>query len=332
MNDEATATTEKAAAPSSVSEAISMFERDQAAAAAKTEPAAEAQKTEEAKPSETTPADKGGEAQKGEAEPAKPTLKFVDEKGNEVPFIFKADGKDISESDLRKIAEYAGYGFHASQRLEALNAKEKLLSEQLAVIEMIDRAQKEGRLIIKDEVAKPEAEGKEPEAEEDVYTDPKVKELQERLKKVEEDSKKTAGLFVKESIDKAFKDLKGQIEAKKAEYPAAREPEVWKLLELQDEKTGKPKHDVESAMREAHERETEYLLTAPLPEKRVQQIVSDYLAQKAKVETAPVGSPAGVAPGPAGTSAAEEKKPIRGVSDAIERFKQEYQGGKTSGF
>ena len=338
MTLEAEATTEKATSPSGVSEAISMFQQsqDQAAAAAKQTEAEAAAKTEtaESKPAEGTPAPEGGDAGKAEAKGSGVSLRLVNEKGEPTPLAFKADGKDIAESDPEKIRQYVELGYHASQRLEALNAKEKLLNDQLAVIEMIDRAQKEGRLIIKEEGAKPDAKTKEEDADNDVYTDPQVKELKERVKKTEEEVQKTAGLFIKESIDKAYKDLKGQIEGKKTEFPAARETEVWKLLELQDEKTGKPLHDVASAMKAAHEKETEYLMTAPLPEKRRQQIIADYLAEKNKAEAAPVGSPAGAAPGAAGQGSGEEKKPITGVADAIERFKRELaaKGGTSSQF
>lgn len=335
MTLEAEATTEKATSPSGVSEAISMFQQsqDQAAAAAKqTEADAAAKKeTAETKPAEGAPAPEGGDAGKPEGKSPELSLKLVNEKGEPTPFVFKADGKDITEADLAKIRQYVEIGYHGSQRLEALNAKEKLLNDQLAVIEMIDRAQKEGRLVIKEEGAKPEPEKTE-DADDDVYTDPQVKELKERVKKTEEEVKKTAGLFIKESIDKAYQDLKGQIEAKKTEFPAAREPEVWKLLELQDEKTGKPLHDVASAMKAAHEKETEYLMAAPLPDKRRQQIITDYLEEKRKAEEAPVGAPAGAAPGQAGQAAGDEKKPISGVTDAIERFKREYQGGASSKF
>ncbi len=334
MEPEANATTEQAAhAPSGVTEAISMFQQSQAAAAAKQTEADAAAKAEptEAKTPEGAPAAEGGEAGKDGKGPDLP-FRLVNEKGEAAPFVFKADGKEISEADLSKVRQYVELGYHGSQRLEALNAKEKLLNEQMAVIEMIDRAQKEGRLIIKEEGAKPEPEKTE-DTEEDLLADPEVKELKERVKKNEDELKKTAGLFIKESIDKAYKDLKGQIDAAKAEYPAAREAEVWKLLELQDEKTGKPVHDVASAMKAAHEAESAYLMTAPIPEKRRQQIIADYLAEKGKAEGAPVGSPAGAGPGGiGGVAQAEGNKPITGVADAIERFKREYQGGKTSQF
>ncbi|HDT13718.1 MAG TPA: hypothetical protein ENO03_05100, partial [Candidatus Aminicenantes bacterium] len=128
MDPEANATTEKAIAPSGVGEAISMFQRDQAAAAAKQAEADAASKAAEdakepAKEPEAEPAGKGEDAGKAEpGEATKPALKLVDEKGNEVPFVFKADGKEISESSLGKVLEYAGYGYHGSQRLESLNA------------------------------------------------------------------------------------------------------------------------------------------------------------------------------------------------------------------
>ena len=337
MTLEANATTEQAKSPSGVGEAISMFQQsqDQAAAAAKQTEADAAAKKETADPAGGTPAAEGGEAGKTEdGQGQEISLKLVNEKGEESPFTFKADGKDITESDLKKVRQYVEIGYHGSQRLEALNAKEKLLNDQLAVIEMLDRAQKEGRLIIKEEGAKPDAEKKE-DAEDDVYTDPAVKELRERVKKTEEEVKKTAGLFVKESIDKAYADLKGQIEAKKTEFPAARETEVWKLLELQEEKTGKPLHDVASAMKAAHEKETNYLMTAPLPEKRRQQIIADYLKEKGEADEAPVGSPAGAGPGGVGKdAAAKEEPPITGVADAIERFKRDLaaKGGSASKF
>ena len=334
MTLEANATTEQAApSPSGVTEAISMFQQSQAAAAAKQTDADAAAKagSTEAKTPEGAPAAEGSEAGKDGKGPDL-SLKLVNEKGEVTPLVFKADGKEISEADLGKIRQYVELGYHGSQRLEALNAKEKLLNDQLAVIEMLDRAQKEGRLIIKEEGAKPEPEKKE-EADDDLLADPEVKELKERVKKNEEELQKTAGLFIKESVDKAYKDLKGQIDGLKAEFPAAREPEVWKLLELQDEKTGKPVHDVASAMKAAHEKESEYLMAVPLPEKRRQQIIADYLAEKGKAEGAPVGSPAGAGPGGiGGPKPAEGAKPITGVTDAIERFKREYQGGKTSQF
>ncbi len=328
MTTEATTTTEKAPEPSSVGEAVSMFQRDQAAAAAKQTEADAAKageaKAEPAKDPAAAPAGEGEDAGKAEPKPASKTaFRLVDEKGNEVPFVFKADGKDISEASLEKVLEYAGYGYHGSQRLEALNAKEKLLNEQLAVIEVIDRAQKEGRLIIKEEGAKPEPEKTEG-ADDDLLTDPKVKELQEKVKKNEEEIKKTAGLFIKESIDKAYKDLKGQIDGMKAEFPNAREGEVWKLLELQDEKTGKPVHDVASAMKAAHEKEAEHLMSVPLPEKRRQQIIADYLAEKAKAEEAPVGAPAGAGPGAAAaTKPSDQPKEFGSMAEAIEAFKKD---------
>jgi len=344
MTLEAEVGSEKTVGPSGVSEAIGMFQQSQAAEAEAAkkqteDKPAEAKAADPAKP-ESTPADKGEEAGKGEteAEAAGPTLKLVDEKGNVVPLVFKADGKELTESDLNKIRQYVERGYHGSQRDEALNAKEKLLEQQLPIIEAVILAQKEGRLIIKDAAGKPaEAPpadaGK--ETDDDLLTDPKVKELEEKHKKTDEELKKISALIVKKSIDEGYAELKRQIEAKKAEFPAAREENVWKLLELNDKNTGKPLYDVESAMREAHEKETEFLMTVPLPEKRRQQIIADYLKEKAKDEEPPVGAPAGAGPGGVGGAAAvKEETPITGVADAIERFKREQtaKGGSASKF
>lgn len=329
MSTEAKPDTEQAVkSPSGVGEAVSMFQDSMAKAAAETEEkkveAGDEAKAEEKKPeSESSTEDKGKAA--GEAAVKKaPAFRLVNEKGEPTPLTFKADEKDLTETDPDKIRQYVELGYHASQRLEALNAKEKLLDAQLSIVEAIDLAQKEGRLIIK-EPGKPgetPPEKTEKETEEDLLADPEVKALKERVSKTEEELKKTAGLFVKEAIDKGYQELKGQIDGKKAEFPNARESDVWKLLELQDEKTGKPVYDVASAMKKAHEDETAYLESKPISKTREQEIIANYLAEKAAAEKAPVGSPAGAAPGGAGGAAKEEEKPITGIEDAIERFKR----------
>jgi len=339
MSTEANPGTEQAKSPSGVGEAFSMFTESQAKAAAETEkkevPAASEVKAEEKKPESIEgSADKGKPA--GEVVEKKgPTFRLVNEKGEPTPLVFRADDKDLSESDPDKIRQYVEHGYHASQRAETLNAKEKLVDSQLGILEAIDLAMKEGRLIIK-ELGKP---GETPpavaekETEEDLLADPEVKALKERVKKTEEDLKRTAGLFVTGAIEKEVQELKSQINAKKAEFPNARESDVWKLLELQEEKTGKASYNAASAMKKSHEDETIYLESKPISEKRRQEVIAKYLADKAKAEEAPVGSPAGAAPGGVGGAAKEEEKPFTGVEDAMERYKRSLaKGGETSKF
>ena len=340
MLTEANPGTEQAKSPSGVGEALSMFQESQAKAAAETEKK-EVAAGGEAKAEDKKPESIEGSADKGKAagevvEKKGPAFRLVNEKGEPTPLVFRADDKDLSEADPDKIRQYVEHGYHASQRAETLNAKEKLVDSQLGILEAIDLAMKEGRLIIKE----PEKPGETPpagaekETEEDLLADPEVRALKERVKKTEEEIKRTAGLFVKGAVEKGYQELKGQIEAKKVEFPNARESDVWKLLELQEEKTGKPVHDVASAMKKAHEDETSYLESKPLSPKREQAVIAKYLADKAKAEEAPVGSPAGAAPGGVGGAAKEEEKPITGIEDAIERYRRSLanKGGETSKF
>jgi len=317
-----------------------MFTESQAKAAAETEKK-EVTVGGEVKAEDKKPESIEGSADKGKTagevvEKKGPTFRLVNEKGEPTSLVFKADDKDLSESDPEKIRQYVEHGYHSSQRNEALNAKEKLVDSQLGILDAIDLAMKEGRLIIK-EPGKPgetPPAGAEKETEEDLLADPEVKALKERVKKTEEELKKTAGFFVKKTIDEGYLELKGQIEGKKAEFPNARESDVWKLLELQDEKTGKATYEAASAMKKSHEDETAYLDSKPISEKRRQEIIAEYLKSKAEAEEAPVGSPAGAAPGGVSGVVKEEEKPITGVEDAIERYKRSIanKGGETSKF
>ena len=152
MSPEASQGTEQAKTPSGMAEAVQMFKDDQAkAATAKAAETEAAAKAAEKKPEGPAPAPEGKEAA---AEPAGPKFRLVNEKGEDAPFSFKADGKDLAETDLGKVKKYAELGYHASQRLEELNAREKVLNEKAAIIELVDQAMKDGRLVIKETAEK----------------------------------------------------------------------------------------------------------------------------------------------------------------------------------
>jgi hypothetical protein len=330
------AKTETAPKPSGVAEAFTQFKQDQATAAAKkVEAEAAAKAAPEKKPEAASPEAEGTEAAKAVAETTvSKKLRFADESGKDVPFRFKADGKEIEETDPDKVTKYAELGYHASQRLEELNKREELLRQREAVIDTVDQAMKDGRLIVKGlNDTKPPAEEKKAEEAETVYTDPEIKKLKEEQAQMKADLERTQQIAVKEAIDKTLTELKTGIAEAKKEFPYAREKDVWDLLAQTDEKTGKPLHDVKSAMALSHKEMTEFFESLPLTEKQRQGVVSTYVADKAKAEVAPVGAPAGTAPGAPGGAKATEPKKITGITDALEQYKRDREAeGKSPQF
>ena len=71
--------------------------------------------------------------------------------------------------------------------------------------------------------------------------------------------KRAKDLDIKGTIEKTYREIKGQIEANRARYPNARDDEVWRLLGVQDE-SGQPLYSVSSAMEKSHKEMTSYLI------------------------------------------------------------------------
>lgn len=298
--------------PSSVSEAYKMFQQKQSEKAKGKPPEEPSDKTEkegEKEPSQPKEGDK----------PTPFPYRLVDKDGNEVPFPMKVDGKDLEESDLSKVNQWAQLGYHGNKRLEEVNLKEKSIEEREkeiqtqmeelktsnAMLEKFKSAIEEGRLVINPPGDKP---GKEEPAEEkideDLYSDPAMLELKKEnvqlkkdlkglTEKFEAGNKLILGKLVKETKDVLDADI---VKAKET-YPLLSEKEVWDLLA--ETKDGKPVYDVETAAKLSNSKQQEkftiFLKDHPEFQKKDEdekkKIIAEYLEKKAEAEKAPVSPP-----------------------------------------
>jgi len=193
---------EQAKEPSGFEDAIRMFNEDQAEAAAKAsetpseneeakeKKSDESQETKENKENAEETCTTCGDENKEEKEPeteeetkedeGKPEYKIVNEKGEEVPLIVKADGKEHTIDDMEKLKQYLEYGIHASQKLEEAN---KLIGSNQQREQELETAIQEVQKLIDfyQEKGKPSGESDEDSFDDDDIIDPEIKALKKEL-------------------------------------------------------------------------------------------------------------------------------------------------------
>lgn len=256
MNQPAEKTEQAAGQPSDLHEAMEKFreevlnplaDADKAASASAAPPEGSGGKTE-------GPAKK--ESQDGEkSRPA--SFKFVNDKGESVPFEFTADEKKISEVDPEKVRTYASLGFHASQKLEEVNKEREALRKERESIDAmkgdyeqagkllrnIVKAMEDGRLVRVDPKAKPKTDddaGSEKTEDDGGYVDPDIKRMDEKYKALEakhsklaKDNEALTAMIMGERISDIKAKMDDEIAAAAKEFPVPKRilnKEVWQLL------------------------------------------------------------------------------------------------------
>lgn len=270
------------------------------------------------------------EAQKEVTKALGPRLFIVDkETGQEIPAVFKSGGKEHIPDTADKLLTWAGMGIHANRQLEEVK-------EVKAFVDVLKKAQAEGRLIIKDESDSPSGteKVKTDKLEDETLTDPAVISLRKDLRTVQEENKelrktvdslKNFVLHTKTSEMK--KEIEDEIEKFSKTYPLGkrRAESVWKLLaELNDE--GAPAYTVEEAMKKVHEGTLSdlkgYIKEHPElveKDKISQEAIAQYLTEKEENEKHPVSSPSG-SPVVTGGRKPEEMKGVKDIAPRIKEF------------
>jgi hypothetical protein len=280
-------------------------------------------------------------AKAGEPEAPKSRFFIIDkETGQEVPAVFKSEGKVHVPDSVDKILTWTGMGIHANRRLEQVKGYEEF-------VKMLIQAKQDGRLIIKDEKSSSPSRGEKVEDKEseddEIITDPVV--LAERKKRqllegqIKELTKTVDSLkaFV---INTKTSEMKQQIETEmdkfSKSYPLGkkRSNQVWKLLAEVSE-DGSPTYDVETAMKKVHEESLkefkEWIKEHPEfveKDKIKTEGVQEYLKEKEEKEAAPVSSPSGA---PAAVSKGKAGEEIKSMADAVGKIKDLLKSSSEAG-
>lgn len=269
------------------------------------------------------------EEEKKDEEP-QAKLFLLDADGNKIPVIGKADGKTYVPDTPDKVMSWLNFGIHRRQQNEEFEKAKP-------IIDMLLNSYKEGKLIVQSEDGKfrmPDGkaisfEGQEEEEEDEDFeeeTDPEVKSLREKVKKIEEDRDKERELSTKQKIIELHGSISKEISQFLSKYPNAivREQEnmpleVWDLL---SEKEGDELRfkNVEDAVKASHESMVKFIKRQveknPSLYINEDEVYAKKLKEKQEKESAPVGSPSELA---AGTEE-KKKKDFEGPDDAIEQF------------
>lgn len=305
----------KATPPSSVSEGIRQFEKKQSEAAK-----AAATATAGASPDKDKETQLSKEGDKKGGDPAYQDVRIVDKDGNEVPYRMTVDGELVEVTDPKKLGQYARLGYHSDKTGKSLNERELTISERekkfqeevdafgqgQETIGIIDKALKDGRLVISDPASKVKEET--PEIDEELYSDPAALELKREnieIKKTVKDITEQLKVTNQMLLGKLVEEQHGKIEADMARlkptYGLADENKVWDLLALTKKDGKTPLHTVEEAMKKSQEEEKvkfdKYRKSDPdfakLSTEETEKVIKKYLEDKAEREKAPVSSPSG---------------------------------------
>lgn len=324
------ATATKPSEFSDLHEAVAQFTLDQAKAA---EPPVEVEEKGATK-EETAPLGKEEEPCEGcakdkkakEEAASKVPFSIVDEKGNKVPLVIRADGKEFVPDTVEKFMTWASLGIHANARLEELNKAEGMLREITDAIVSGQIEVRGGKLIAKtrrqETVSEEEPPGK-PE-DEDVYLSPEAKEIKRLTTKIEKLEKDHQSLSMT-YMDKFVKDQKDildkDIESHRSKYPLARDKDIWGLLA--EVENNQPKYDPETAMKFLHEQELERLKSFTKEHPDIvdkKEIISEYLKDKSKREEAPVQGPSDkTTPSPP----AKPKREYKDLHEAMQAWEED---------
>lgn len=338
--------TQEPSEPSNFHEAIEAFKKDQAKASEK--PAAVPEKV--ADKGEASPLGKketlGKEREKKEEESkAKdgPKIPFSihDEKGNIIPF--KADGKDYVPESLEQLRTWVSMGIHANTALEGVKSEKAQIAERVKELEKAEGQlneimsaiasgkieSRDGKLIVAPQrqgAAPGESGAPQPPEEEDVFASPESKEiksLKSELVKLKQDFRSMSMDRMDEKV-RGFKDvLDREIEANRKQSFMARDKDIWDLLALV-EKNGQPTYTPETAMKFLHEQELGRLKTYAKEHPEIigkDEVIAEYLREKAEKESAPVQGPADTA---APSPSAAPKKEFDNLGDAARAFVKDH--------
>lgn len=309
--------------------------------------------------SETSPEKKKEVSAEGEKEPCEtcdeekgakeaPKVRFYikdAETGQEIPAVFKSEGKEHIPDSVDKILTWTGMGIHANRRLEEIKGYEPFVKELI-------KAKEEGRLIIKDgKLSSPsdaeKVESEEPE-EDETLTDPAViaerkkrQVLEGHVKELKETVDSLKAFIINTKTAEMKKEIESEIGKFSKTYPfgGKRPKEVWRLLAEVGE-DGVPTHTVESAMKKVHEDSSgelkawarEHPEFIDIDTKKLQQEgIQKYLEEKEEREKHPVSSPSGVPAGGGETKTGIEVKGLADIGPAIkELLASSTEAGKKS--
>lgn len=322
---------------SEVGQALDRFAKDQAAeAAAKaTAPApSEAAKSEqgEAEPKGDGEC-QGCKKEKGKEtapEGPKQTFFVLDEKGNKVPLVFKADGKDYTPESLEKLMAWGSMGIHSNTFNESLKSREAEIMKAEGMVNDIIKAITDGKLVVKGKKLIPVAEGEEvalktegaePNADDTDFFESEeakqIKTLKEKLGKLEKDHEALSMASADQTFRAEKDKLDREISSHEKEFFLARNKDIWELLGVVE--NGKPKYDPRSAMEFLHKQEVALFDKHKREHPEIQdrkEIVADYLKEKSANERAPIQGPSEtVTPSPTA-----KPKEYKSLHDALEAF------------
>lgn len=280
---------------------------------------------------------------------------FVDADGNPKPRVQKIDGKDVEFKSLEDYDRSARMGYHHDARGKELNDREAKLQRDLPIVDMIMKAQKEGRLIIKEpgEAAtppdKPETETAIPELDlsnldpevgdviktmKDTF-DGRIKTLEAANKKLTTSNENLQNIYANDLVKKVKGDIEAEIATSLEKYPLAAKADgspkhaVWDALAEVDQKTDKPVYtNVDDAVKAVHA-ELEVDLKAHLEKEnyvkvdddKKREIVADYMAKQEESDKAPVSAPGVVT---AGTPKKKDEKQFEDLPSALRAFEEDH--------
>lgn len=261
--------------------------------------------------------------EKGDGSPAS-KVRFVNEKGEEVPFVYEVDGKSIEvtdDEDLRKKAQFGHKGYDVfgelNRREKAIATKEKEMEGYYKMLEPYAKAAQEGKLTIA-------GEEKAVEEEKEIEFDDPEEEMKFMRKKITDLSKivETQGKTIENQtrlignkiIEEEYTKLTSKLEKLKAdEYSLASIKDAWQYL------SDDPECTPEEAMKKSQaEREKDFMDFAKkkglkeMTEEDRQAEIAKYLKEKEEKEKAPVGAPSVEAAGGAGEKETKITSPEMG--------------------
>jgi len=261
------------------------------------------------------------------------------ETGQEIPAVFKSEGKEYIPDSTDKILTWTGLGIHYNKRAEQIKGYEEF-------VKMLLKAKEEGRLVIKDEEIPSRSKKEdveEPTSEDDeILTDPAL--IAERKKRTVlegemKELRKTVDSLKSFVINAKTSEMKQEIETEidqfSKQYPLGkkRANQVWKNLAEIDE-DGKPVYTVEQAMKKVHEESIvelkEWIKEHPefVEEDKIKkEAVVEYLKDKEEKEKAPVSAPSGGLVRTGGSP----KDEIKGIADIPLKIKQLLESSKVVG-
>ena len=345
--------------PSDFDGYVSKFQEDQAKETAKSQVPSEdseakekesdeSQETKESKENAEEICTTCGDKNKEEKEPETkedektPLYKIVNEKGEQVPFVVKADGKEHSIDDIEKMRKYLEHGIHASQKLEEAN---KLIGsnqqKEQELESVIQEVQKLMDFYQKKEKPSGESESDDEDSLDDIL-DPDIKALKKELhtlRKEYEDKIKTQEDTLKKITLSVLGDgLQKDMEKALEKYPSLkiipRKEEKILLLMNKKDKNGDFVHKGLDAAAKAVNDEWEqgfqnYIKEHPEYQKKSKgEAVQDYLEKKQEKEQAPISSPSEKL-ATTESSSKNEKEEFTGVDDAMSKFNKWLKGANS---